>query len=71
MSDTPFFQTRKGNSGRVPNAIMDTYEKYPRINITLPPELEKRLTEYSVKEERAKSWVIQKALEDWLSKKGY
>lgn len=62
---------KKGNSGRVPDSKMPTYEKYTRCNITLSPEIVSRLEKYCDEEERAKSWVIQKALDKWLSSKGY
>ena len=64
---------RKGcASRRVPDAVMEQgYEKYQRSNITLPPELAKRLLKYCEDEHRAKSWCIQKALDEWLAKKNY
>jgi hypothetical protein len=30
-----------------------------------------RLEKYRKEEERPRSWVIQKALDEWLKKKGY
>ncbi len=62
---------RYGNSGRVPDSKIDVYEAYRRFNITLPPEIAKRLGKYCEEDERAKSWVISKALDMWLEKKGY
>ena len=44
-------------------------EKYKRMNITLPPDLNERLEEYCKKDGRKKSWCIQKAIEEWLDKK--
>lgn len=40
-------------------------------NISLPPSLDQRLEKYRTEEERPRSWVIQKALDEWLKKKGY
>lgn len=36
--------------------------------ISLTPEVFKRLSEYCEREERPYSWVIRKALVDWLDK---
>lgn len=44
---------------------------YQRVNITLPPSLLKRLDKYMIEEDRPRSWCIQKAVEEWLRKKGY
>lgn len=62
---------RYGNSGRIPDSKRDDYESYRRINITLPPEIAERLKKYCEEDERAKSWVISKALDMWLATKGY
>ena len=62
---------RKGNSGRIPDKKAETYTKYENRRYTCPPELYARLSKYCDDEERAYSWVIQKALDDWLSKRGY
>lgn len=40
-------------------------------NISLPPSIDQRLEKYRTEEERPRSWVIQKALDEWLKKKGY
>ncbi len=61
----------RGNSGRIPDSKMDDYDLYRRINITLPPETAERLKKYCEEDERAKSWVINKALMMWLESKGY
>lgn len=63
--------SRQGNSGRVPDSKMDDYEAYRRFNITLPPDIAERLKKYCDEDERAKSWVIAKALDLWLGSKGY
>lgn len=62
---------RKGGSGRIGDKVADQHQIYPRLNITLPYELTERLDKYAYDEERAKSWVIQKALDQWLKDKGY
>ena len=45
-------------------------DKYVRINVTMPPELQDRLIRYCQKEERTMSWCVQKALDEWLKTKG-
>ena len=45
-------------------------DKYVRTNVTMSPELQERLIRYCQKEERTMSWCIQKALDEWLAKKG-
>ena len=44
---------------------------YLRTNISIPPSLFKRLDQYCKDEERPRSWAIQKAVDEWLKKKGY
>jgi len=44
---------------------------YIQHNITLPPSIEERLEKYRKDEDRPRSWVIQRALDEWLKKKGY
>ena len=44
---------------------------YERFNISLPPSIVERLEKYRKDEDRPRSWVIQKALDEWLKKKGY
>ena len=62
---------RYGNSGRIPDSKRDEYDAYRRVNITLPPEIAERMKKYCEDDERAKSWVIAKALDMWLATKGY
>lgn len=45
-------------------------DKYVRINVTMPPELQDRLIRYCQEEERTMSWVIDKALREWLRERG-
>jgi predicted transcriptional regulator len=40
-------------------------------HITLTPSISERVDKYCKDEERARSWVIQKAIDEWLKKKGY
>jgi len=44
---------------------------YQRVNVTLPPSLLDRLDKYQKEEDRNRSWCIQKAVDEWLKKKGY
>lgn len=44
---------------------------YQRVNVSLPPSMLRQLDKFCKEEERPRSWVIQKAIEDWLKKKGY
>ena len=46
-------------------------EGYVRYNISVPPSLSERLEKYRTDEERPRSWIIQKALDEWLKKRGY
>lgn len=62
---------RKGASGRVPDSRAEGYQKFVNERYTCPPDLHARLVKYCQDEERAKSWVIQKALDAWLTAKGY
>ncbi len=57
------------NGGRSLRGIEE--EGYVRYNISLPPSLSERLEKYRIDEERPRSWIIQKALDEWLKKKGY
>ena len=44
---------------------------FVRVNVTLPPSMLARLDKYMKEEERPRSWIIQKAVDEWLTKKGY
>ena len=57
------------NGGRSLRGIEES--GFERFNITLPPSIVKRLDKFMADEERPRSWVIQKALNDYLSKRGY
>lgn len=58
------------NGGRSLRGIEETggCKKY---NVTLPPSIIERLDKYMKEEERNRSWTIQKALDEYLSKRGY
>lgn len=61
---------RRGSGGR-PRFGTPRDEKCERLNITITHDLSERLEKFCVEDERAKSWVIQKTLEKWLSERGY
>ena len=42
-----------------------------KFSTSLPPDLYERLSRYCEDEERDKAWVIKKALDPWLTEKGY
>lgn len=57
------------NGGRSLRGIEES--GYIRLQITVPPSINERLEKYRKDEDRPRSWVIQKALNEWLAKKGY
>lgn len=62
---------RKGGSGRIPDSQRSRYKLYQKINISIDPENFERLEKYCEDNERARSWAIQRAIDDWLTKQGY
>lgn len=62
---------RRGASGRVPDKKKTAYQPYVNERYTCPPDLHARMVQFCNDEERAKSWVIQKALDAWLTERGY
>ena len=58
------------NGGRSLRGIEETggYKKY---NITLSPSIIERLEKYMKEEDRNRSWTVQKALDEYLEKRGY
>jgi len=58
------------NGGRSLRGIEET-GGYQKFNITLPPSIIERLEKYMREEERNRSWTIQKALDEYLKKRGY
>lgn len=57
------------NGGRSLRGIEE--EGFVRHNIIIPPSLNERLNKYMEQEERPRSWTIQKALDEYLKKRGY
>lgn len=62
---------RKGSQGRIPESKRASHKLFQKINITIDPDTFDRLEQYCEDHERARSWVIQKALADWLTSQGY
>lgn len=62
---------RKGSSGRIPDSRASEHIPFVKVNLSIDPETFERLTKYCDDEERARSWVVQKALQTWLKSKGY
>lgn len=62
---------RKGSSGRIPDSQRSKHKLFQRVNCTIDPDIYDRLEQYCADEERARSWVIQKALDKWLTEHGY
>jgi metal-responsive CopG/Arc/MetJ family transcriptional regulator len=58
------------NGGRNLRGIEDM-SGFKDYHISLPNSIIERLEKYMKEEERPRSWVIQKALDEWLKKKGY
>ncbi len=58
------------NGGRNLRGIEDM-SGYNDYHISLPNSLIERLEKYMKEEERPRSWCIQKALDEWLKKKGF
>ena len=57
------------NGGRSLRGVEES--GFTKYNITLPPSIIERLEKYMEKEERGRSWTIQKALDEYLKKRGY
>ena len=61
---------RIGSGGRPPpGSPQGSHSR--QLNLTIPLDLFDRLEKFCEDDERAKSWVIQKALEAWLDGRGY
>ena len=71
MSDIFGNPERRGSSGRIPDSKRSQHKLYQRVNATIEPSVFDRLERYCADEERARSWVIQKALDAYLTSKGY
>ena len=62
------------NGGRNMRGIEGNPEEeglYQRVNVSIPPSLLKRLDKYMKAEDRPRSWCKQKAVDEWLTGKGY
>ena len=62
------------NGGRNRRGIEGNPEEeglYLRVNVSMPPSLLKRLDKFMKAEDRPRSWVIQKAVDEWLKSQGY
>lgn len=46
-------------------------EKYLKQTLSFPPDLHKRLLAYCQSDQRTMSWVVQKALDQWLKDRGF
>lgn len=57
------------NGGRSIRGVEES--GFTKYNITLPPSIIERLEKYMAEEERGRSWTIQKALDEYLKKRGY
>lgn len=56
----------RGSEGRPSNKEKESHETFRRINISLPIEICIQLDAYCEQTERARSWVIKKAVEEYL-----
>ena len=61
---------RVGSGGRPPLGSPPR-DKSVQFNLTIPSELRKRLEKYCEEDERSLSWATQKALDKWLTERGY
>ena len=57
------------NGGRSLRGVEES--GYIAHNITLPPSIDQRLEKFMKEEDRPRSWTIQKALDEFLKKRGY
>lgn len=58
------------NGGRNLRGI-ENMSGFKDYHVSLPNDLVERLEKYQKDEDRNRSWVIQKALDEFLKKKGY
>ena len=58
------------NGGRNLRGVEDM-SGFKDYHISLPNSLIERLEKFMTEEDRNRSWCIQKALDEWLKKKGY
>lgn len=58
------------NGGRNLRGVEDG-SGFTDLHISLPNSIRERLEKYMREEDRNRSWVIQKALDEFLKKRGY
>lgn len=58
----------KGSEKKMARPPKAEGERNLRLIVSLPPDLDKRMREYAEANERPLSWIIQKALAEWLDK---
>lgn len=58
------------NGGRNLRGIEDM-SGFKDYHVSLPNSIVERLEKYQQAEDRNRSWVIQKALDEWLKKRGF
>ena len=66
-----YMATRRRDSGGRPPYGSEPEFLSERLNLSLPHDLNVRLNKFCEDEERARSWAVQKALDKWLTEKGY
>lgn len=62
---------RKGSQGRIADSQRPNHKLFQKVNVSIEPNIFDRLETYCQEQERARSWVIQKALDSWLESNGY
>ena len=65
-----YMARRIGSGGRPPLGSPPT-DKCTQLNLTIPGNLKERLEKFCEADERSKSWAVQKALDQWLTERGY
>lgn len=61
---------RIGSGGRPPlGSPQGSHSR--QLNLTIPLGLFDRLEKFCEDDERSKSWAVQKAIDKWLTEKGY
>ena len=71
MTDLLGNRERRGSSGRIPDSKRPDHKLTQKVNVSIEHDTFERLEAYCHDNERARSWVITKAVADWLDKQGY
>ena len=58
----------RGSEGRPSKNDVESHETFRRVHVSLPKAVCEKLDTFCDKTERARSWVIQKAVEEYLQK---